>query len=276
MTCIDLSVIFITKNEEFHIGHAIDNVKDIAKEIFVVDSGSTDKTVEIAESKGAKVLFHAFEGFGKQWNWALDNCPIKTAWTMKMDPDERLTCSLKEEILTALKNPGEYEAFRLTPALHFMGVDLHLNMMPVTRIWQTGKSSFSVNGVNEHLIVNGSQKVLKNRYLHLDSCNLHQWVEKQNRYTTAEAERLFKGGRGAAMPRLFGGFLERRMWFKNLFYRLPFRYGLMFVQYYIFKGLWMRGTVGLHYTLLRIWVRRLIEEKLLEMQIQARNEAEAG
>ena len=97
-----LTVPFITLNEEHHIGAAIDNVKDIAEAVYVVDSGSTDRTVSIAEEKGAKVVYHAFEGFGAQWNFAL-GLPIKSDWTMKMDPDERLTDALKDELREALK-----------------------------------------------------------------------------------------------------------------------------------------------------------------------------
>ena len=266
MNRLDLSIIFITKNEEFHIGNAIDNVKDIAEEIFVVDSGSTDKTVEIAESKGAKVLFHAFEGFGKQWNWALENCPIKTAWTMKMDPDERLTDALKSEIEDSLANRVELAGFEFDRVLWFMGKRIPGWKDRVVRIWRTGHCRFTDIVVNEHPIVDGKIGILQSTMDHLDSRDLGQWIEKQNKYTTAEAIRQFAGGPLAARPRFWGTRLERRMWFKSVFFKLPFRYEMMFFQLYFGKGLFLVGKTGFHCALLRIWVRRLVEQKLLEMR----------
>ena len=265
-----LSVVFLTLNEEFHIGSAIENVKDIADEIFVLDSLSVDRTVDVALGKGAKVYQRKFKNFGDQWNAALKSLPIDTDWTMKMDPDERLTPALKTEILSRLENAGDCDAFKIVPALHFMGKNLHLDMMPVTRIWRTGIGEFSSNSVNEHFIVNSRQVVLKNKFLHLGCRDLHQWVDKQNRYTTAEAIRRFRGDASSARANLFGTSLERRMWLKKLFFHLPFRYCLMFIQYYLLKGMWMRGRVGFHYTILRIWSRRMIEEKLLEMRLTGR------
>lgn len=265
-----LSVVFLTLNEEFHIGSAIENVKDIADEIFVLDSLSVDRTVDVALGKGAKVYQRKFKNFGDQWNAALRSLPIDTDWTMKMDPDERLTPALKAEILLRLENAGDCDAFKIVPALHFMGKNLHLDMMPVTRIWRTGIGEFSPNSVNEHFIVKGRQIVLKNKFLHLDCRDLHQWVDKQNRYTTAEAIRRFRGEASSARANLFGTSLERRMWLKKLFFHFPFRYYLMFIQYYFLKGMWMRGKVGFHYTILRIWSRRMIEEKLLEMKLTGR------
>lgn len=264
MKC-DLSVIFITKNEEFHIGDAIDNVSEIAKEVFVVDSGSTDKTVEIAKAKGAVVLFHPFENFGLQWNWALENCPIKTAWTMKMDPDERLSEKLKTDITNAISMPSDYSGFSFDRVLWFMGKRINGWKDRVIRIWQTGKCRFTNVVVNEHEIIDGAIGFLSGIMEHYDSKNLHHWIDKQNKYTSAEALRRFNGDPAAARECLFGNALERRMWFKKVFFKLPFRYVLMFLQLYFFKGLWRIGVSGFHCALLRIWARRLIEQKLIEM-----------
>ena len=265
-----LSVIFITKNEEFHIGNAIDNVYDIAEEVFVVDSGSTDKTVEIAEAKGARVLFHAFEGFGMQWNWALANCPVKTKWTMKMDPDERLTTLLKDEINATLAHEDVFEGLEFDRVLWFMGKRIPGWRDRVVRIWRTGRCKFSDVVVNEHPVIAGRIECLRGCMDHLDSRDLDHWVRKQNSYTTAEAIRRFRGEAMAASPKLFGTRVERRMWMKKLFFKLPFRYAMMFVQLYFGKGLFLLGKTGLHCVLLRIWARRLVEQKLCEMRTTGR------
>ena len=266
MDKLSLTVIFLTLNEEFHIGEAIDNVRDIANEIFVLDSLSADKTVDIAIEKGAKVYQRRFTGFGDQWNAALQKLPITTEWTMKMDPDERLTVDLKREISSTIRAPEDFEAFDIVPALFFMGQSLHTEMIPVTRIWRTGSCAFSKTAVNEHLLVSGKKKCLKNRLLHLDCRDLHQWVDKQNRYTTAEAIKRFRGGREVVEPKLFGNFLQRRMWLKRVSHKVPFRRTMLFLYYYVIRGLWRVGEVGFQYSALRAWCGCLADQKVLEMR----------
>lgn len=266
----NLSIIFITRNEEFHIGNAIDNVKDIAEEIFVVDSGSTDKTVEIAESKGAKVLFHAFEGFGKQWNWALDNCPIKTAWTMKMDPDERVSNELRDEILNVCAADSKYEAYQVAWQIFFMGRPVKTRSHFFTRLWKTGCGRFSNVLVNEHFIINGPEGRLLGKLNHLDAKDLTSWVEKQNRYTYQEALMRFRGDRRSAKANLFGNVLERRMFLGSLFYKVPFRYFLIFWYYFLCTGAWRSGMDGWHWAQMRVFVLRLIEYKWIEMRMSVK------
>ena len=118
-----LAIVMITYNEEFHIGDCIDNIRDIADEIFVLDSLSSDKTVEIALSKGATVLQRPFTNFGDQWNFALKAFPIESKYTMKIDPDERLSDELKKNIIEEI-NKGEFYSFSLYRRLWFMAEDI--------------------------------------------------------------------------------------------------------------------------------------------------------
>ena len=97
-TMLDLSVIILTYNEEIHIRRCIENIKSIAKDVFVVDSFSTDRTLDIAKSLGAKVYQNKWENnYAKQFNWALGNLPIQTKWILRLDADEYLTSELIEE-----------------------------------------------------------------------------------------------------------------------------------------------------------------------------------
>ena len=271
MSKTELSVIFITKNEEFHIGNAIDNVKDFAEAVFVVDSGSTDRTVEIAKAKGAQVLFHPFEGFGAQWNWALDNCPVKSAWTMKMDPDERLTDELKKEIVEELHS-NKFDVFNLGWIPYFMGRRLKVRSIYVTRIWRTGQAHFGNNSVNEHLHADGRVHNLRNRMLHYDSKDLDTWVAKQNMYSTREAEMRFSHGEMAASPKFFGSTIERRMWLKKYFYCVPCRSLLEFLYCYIVLGAWKSGAAGFYWAQMRVFVSRLVALKWKEMQWRAKGD----
>ena len=262
----DISIIFITKNEEFHIGNAIDNVKDIAKDVFVVDSGSTDKTVEIAESKGAKVLFHTFEGFGKQWNWALDNCPITTKWTMKMDPDERMSDGLKDEVCKVCTEDSDCDAYQIAWQIYFMGRPVKTRSHFFTRLWKTGCGRFSDVLVNEHFLPNGKVAKLNGKLIHLDSRNLGQWLMKQNNYSTQAAIARSRGDAFSVRGRFFGNALERRMFLMHVFDHTPFRYFLIFWFYFLFTGAWRSGIDGWRWAQMRVFVHRLFEYKRVEIK----------
>ena len=95
---LEISVIILAYNEEIHLERCLNNARKFAKEIFVIDSFSTDKTVEIAEKMGAKVYKHAWENYSKQFNWGLQNLPITTEWVWRMDADEYLSDELIAEL----------------------------------------------------------------------------------------------------------------------------------------------------------------------------------
>lgn len=96
-----MTVIILTKNEETNIERCINSVKGWVERIVVVDSGSTDRTVELAENLGAEIYHHEpFVDYAKQFNWAIDNTDIKTNWVFRFDADECVTPELKQEILT--------------------------------------------------------------------------------------------------------------------------------------------------------------------------------
>jgi glycosyltransferase involved in cell wall biosynthesis len=96
---LDLSVIILTYNEELHIARCIDNIKPIAQDIFVVDSFSNDKTLDIAKERNAFIYQNNWENsHARQFNWALENLPIRTKWVLRLDADEYLTEELKKEL----------------------------------------------------------------------------------------------------------------------------------------------------------------------------------
>ena len=269
MKKIPITVIMLSLNEEFHIGDAIDNVKDWAEEIFIVDSLSTDKTVDIALEKGVTVVQRPFTNFGDQWNFALENLPIKTPWTFKLDPDERLSEKLKNEIADVINNSPEYTAYSMNWHFWFMGKPLHVSA-PVMRLWQTGKCRFSDVIVNEHPLINGNIGKLNGVLEHYDSRDLHHWMEKQNRYTTMLAIQKIKNQQLSAKPNLFGSTLERRMFFITIFFKLPFRYYLQWFYEMFIRGAWRDGRHGMIYTKMCIETRRMRELKYKELKLTGR------
>jgi glycosyltransferase involved in cell wall biosynthesis len=264
MQKLPVTVIMLTLNEEYNLPGAIENVKDWAEEVFIVDSCSTDKTVDIALEHEVKIVQRPFTNFGDQWNFALRRLPIKTPWTFKLDPDERVSSELGDEIRELLEGEPSCYGYCIDRRLWFMGKPLHV-LAPVLRLWRTGKCRFSDVIVNEHPIVNGSVGKLKGILEHFDSPDLHNWYDKQNRYTTMEAIMRVRGDKMAAESRPFGNALERRIFIKKLFFRIPFRYQLQWLHEVIGRGAWRDGSAGLAWVRLRIEVRRSIELKVKEM-----------
>ena len=263
---LPIAVILISLNEEHAMEAVLANLKGWAGEVFLVDSFSSDKTVEIALKHGVHVVQRKFSGFGDQWNYALDELPISMPWTMKLDPDERLTPELKRNIAEAIAK-GEADGFSFSRRLWFMGQPLGV-AQDLTRVWKTGCCRFSDVLVNEHPIVQGKVVQVAGELEHHDSPNLHHWFEKQNRYSTAEATSAFRQARLADEPRLFGTPFQRRMWLKAHYRKVPFRYFLVFLYCLIGLGAWRAGKVGVMWARLRSDVYRMRDYKLAEMKLQ--------
>ena len=266
---IPITIIMLTLNEEFHLPGTIENVKEWAEEIFIVDSCSTDRTVDIALEHGVHIVQRPFTNFGDQWNFALDNLPIKTPWTLKLDPDERLSDKLKDSIAKVVAGESECVGYDMIRRLWFMGKPLHVQQ-PVLRLWRTGKCRFSDVIVNEHPLVDGKVGRVEGLMEHLDSPDLHHWWDKQNQYTTMEAIMRVRGDDLAAKPKFFGSSLERCMYMKKIFFRVPFHYQLLWLYEAFVRGAIWGGSVGRAYIHLRIELFRIIEFKTREMLITGR------
>jgi glycosyltransferase involved in cell wall biosynthesis len=262
---VPLAVVMITLNEAHNLEAVLDNIQGWADEVFIVDSYSSDETVDIALRRGVHVVQRAFRGFGDQWNFALEQLPINSKWTMKLDPDERLSDELKDSVARALA-ADELDGFSLTRRLWFMGTPLPIKQSLV-RIWRNGKCRFTDVAVNEHPVVSGNTSDLDGFLEHLDSPDLSHWYDKQNKYTTAEALMRFRSEEFSDVPSLFGTSFQRRMWIKAHFLKLPFRYSALFLYHYFFLGAWRAGRVGYIWAKLRVEVFRAIEYKLREMRI---------
>ena len=243
----------------------LDDLSGWAQEVFLVDSYSDDNTVDIALQYGVHVVQRRFRGFGDQWNFALNELPITAPWTMKLDPDERLSDELKRDLLKTLIKTDSI-GLKICRRWWFMGkpLPIHENIL---RVWRTGSCRFSDVSVNEHPLVDGKIGFVNGVLDHLDSPDLDHWFDKQNRYSTSEAINRVNNAPMAATPRLFGSSLERRMWLKRNLRYLPFRNLLLFFYYYLWKGTWRAGKVG--YISARLWadVWRFREYKQFEMEI---------
>jgi len=263
-----VAVVMICLNEGHNMEAVLQNLSGWAQEVFLVDSYSKDDTVDIALRYGVQVVQRRFRNFGDQWNFALRELPITAPWTMKLDPDERLSEDLKQNLIEKI-NRWEHDAITFRRRWWLVGHALPIRD-EVLRIWKTGRCVFSDVSVNEHPIVEGRILHVSGTLEHHDSPDLDHWVEKQNRYSTAEAVIAYQKANLAADAKLFGTRLQQRMWLKKNFLRIPFRYQLLFLYYWLWNGLWRAGRVGYASAMLWTDTTRLREYKLMEIELTGR------
>ena len=259
-----ISVLMISLNEEENLIPVLENLKCWADEVFLVDSYSNDKTIDIGISYGINIVQREFKSFGDQWNFAAKQMPIRNKWVMKIDPDERITTELKNNIDVMIKSNSNNNAYEFKRHLWFMGKPLGVKQN-ITRVWRHGKCVFSDVLVNEHPIIDGKTGFIHGDLDHLDSPTLHHWVEKQNIYTTLESTNKLDGNKLSASPKLTGNTLERRMWLKNIYNKIPLRHLIYFLYCYLYMGAIKSGRAGFIWSKLRVQVFKMREYKSLEM-----------
>lgn len=186
-----LSVTIITKNEEAAIAACLVSVT-WADEVVVVDSGSTDKTVEICKAHG--VIVHSttqWHGFGPQKNIALNLASHD--WVLSIDADECVSSALRAEIEQALSVNTNNVAYQIPRSSSYCGQFMrHSGWWPdyVLRLFPKSQSTFSDDIVHEHVIFKGKIKTLKNPLLHISYTSLEEVLDKTNRYSSDGATKL--------------------------------------------------------------------------------------
>ena len=192
-----LSVILITRNEESNLDDCLASLEGIAQQIVVVDSNSTDRTLEIASKHGALMAYPTdWPGFGPQKNRALDLATCD--WVLSLDADERLTPALKSEILTAIHHSAHVDCFAIPRLSWYCGRFIrHSGWSPdyVDRLFKRGTARFSDDLVHERLVPKVTVAKLENPMLHYSFMNYEQVLDKLNRYSTASAEQAFAKGK---------------------------------------------------------------------------------
>jgi glycosyltransferase involved in cell wall biosynthesis len=283
---IDVTIVILTKNEELNIIDCLKSVKGFAKRIVVVDSGSTDKTVEIAKSYDVDVLIHKFENYARQFNWALDNANINTKWTFRLDADERLTPELcaELELLTQKHNNDDVNGITMEAWLYFMGKKIKHGCHNKRKLmlFKTGIGRIEDRKMDEHTILScGTSVYAKNRFIHYDFKDMTHWINKMNWYATREMQDYydFKNGKAANIresDETISGTRKKKF---GIYYKFPmfFRSWLLFIYYYIFKFGFLDGKEGFiyHYMYHR-WYRTLVDAKILEQSITGKPFEDTG
>ncbi|MEK7162802.1 MAG: glycosyltransferase family 2 protein [Patescibacteria group bacterium] len=255
---IPISIIILTYNEEIHIELLLKNISDWADEIFIVDSYSTDKTLEIAKKYDAKIFQHKFENQARQFNWALDNLKIKNEWILRLDADEYLTEELKKEIIEVIpKTALEISGFYIKRRVYFMGRWIkHGGYYPFwfLRLFRKGKARSEQREMDEHLVLlEGKSGKLENDFVDDNKKDLTWWTEKHNNYASREVAAILVGDFGISK--------------KKFYYKLPmfFRVYAYFCYRYFLRLGFLDGKEGLIFHFLHaFWYRFLIDAKIYE------------
>ncbi|MBD1904382.1 glycosyltransferase family 2 protein [Funiculus sociatus GB2-A5] len=280
---LPVSVLIPAKNEQANLPACLESVAR-ADEVFVVDSQSSDRSIEISESYGANVVQFHFNGrWPKKKNWALDNLPFRNDWVLIVDCDERITPELWDEIATAIQNP-EYEGYYLNRKVFFLGKwiqhggrypdwNLRLFKHKNGRYENLGTEEIRNTGdneVHEHVVLPGSVGYLKNDMLHIDFRDVFHWLERHNRYSNWEARVYLniltgKDESGTIGANLFGDAVQRKRFLKKVWVRLPFKPLIRFILIYFIQLGFLDGKPGYIYARLMSQYEYQIGIKLYEL-----------
>ncbi|HAC63137.1 MAG TPA: glycosyltransferase [Cyanothece sp. UBA12306] len=265
------SIYILTHNEEVDIAACIESAM-FSDDIIIVDSYSSDRTIEIASNYPVRIVQHPFESHGKQRTWMLENIPTKHDWVYLLEADERMTPQLFAECLQAMKTEQEV-GYYVAERVMFMGSWIKRSTQYPRyqlRLLKKGQVWFTDYGHTEREVCHGSTGFIKETYPHYTcSKGLNRWIEKHNRYSTDEAKetlRQLQHGQVNWLKLIFGSTeVERRRALKDLSLRLPFRPLLRwFYMYFILGGI-LDGKAGFAWCTLQAFYEYLILLKTEEM-----------
>jgi glycosyltransferase involved in cell wall biosynthesis len=274
-----LTVIILTYNEERHIARAIASVRGIATDILVVDSFSQDRTVELAQGEGARVMANRFVNQAKQFQWALDNGDVRSEWILRLDADEVIEPDLAAELQRDLPTlPQDVVAVNFKRKHIFMERWIrHGGRYPLLllRLWRNGHGRVEDRWMDEHIVTWGGRTITaKGGFADISLHDLSFFTDKHNKYATREALEILNaryglfekeqetdlGSRQARIKRFIKG---------NVYNRMPKLLAptLLFTYRYIFQLGFLDGREGLIYHFLQgYWYRFLVAAKLFELE----------
>jgi glycosyltransferase involved in cell wall biosynthesis len=267
-----ISVLILTKNEEQDLPACIDSLW-WSDDIHVYDSYSTDATLDIAKSMGAKIIQRKFDNWSEHQNWGLKNIKFKNEWVYYSDADERVTPELANSMLQFIKNSGDVVACRVRRRDYFMGHWLkHVTASPFNiRLFKPEFIRYE-RLTNPVTIVDGQIFDLKEHFNHFPfSKGISHWIGKHNDYSSFEAMQIIENNKKNKSVCLIDAFWAsdkniRRVGQKELFYKMPFRPLIMFFGMYVFRLGFLDGKPGLVYSLLRSIYEYFIVLKVRELE----------
>ncbi len=274
-----LTAIILTYNEALHIERCVRSAQRVADDVLVVDSHSTDATVDIASRLGARVLQNGWTNHATQLNWALEHGSIQTQWVMRLDADEFLDDRLLDSLPPMLsKTPGEVGGFEVNRCIRFLGREIrHGGMAPLwtTRLWRNGWAHCEARWMDEHIVLSrGRIGRLPGEIVDENLNSLTWWTQKHNLYANREAADLLDRRFGLGLAEQTASGLNRqarlKRWLKNHVYaRLPL--GVRPWLYFFYRAVLRLGMLDgargmMFHTLQGLWYRLLVDAKVAEVE----------
>lgn len=288
---LDVTVIILTYNEELHIRRCLENVCPIAKKVYVIDSPSTDNTVEIcSEFSNVEVVVHKYPGNqAEQFNWALDNVKIETEWVLRLDADEYLTDGLKKEMNEKLNRlPLSTSAVVLPLGRAFMGRILKhgiVNGVKMIRLFRYGKVRYEQRLMDEHLeVLEGNTITFENNFIDDSLLSLSKFIDKHNNYSSREAALLLDAEYNLTfLPKsetsqTYASEVSAKRAQKAKYAKMPLFWRSLgyFIYRYILKLGFLDGKEGFLWDFLQgWWYRTLVDAKIYECKKACGDDREA-
>ncbi len=281
-----VDVMIIAHNEALNLPHSLAALRGWANKVYVIDSGSTDGTQDLARSFGAEVVHHDWPGYAEQKNWAIDNLQFTSDWTLILDADEVIQDDMKraiEELVSRDVDEVPESAFNINRYFVFLGKRIrHCGYYPSwnIRLFKRGRARYEQRDVHEHMLVDGPIGFLEGHMEHHDRRGLEDYFAKHNRYSTLEAREIVKITAGAskagAKSSFFADAITRRRWIKTHVYpRLPFKWAFRFLYAYVVRLGFLDGLTGARFCLFLASYELMIHLKIIEMR-QQEDGAERG
>jgi glycosyltransferase involved in cell wall biosynthesis len=271
-----VSVVVLTFNEEVNLPDCLASLDGLRCELFVVDSGSTDRTVEIAHRRQATVVSHAFHDYASQRNWAMDHLQFSNRWVLHLDADERLTTGLVEELNQVLgQAPRDVDGFLLRKRTVFMGRWIrHGGHYPSyhLRLFRVDRGRCESRRYDQHFVLDGTIRRLHHDYVDIVTPGLLTWTVRHGRWAAMEASELLNpsSGPGQVVPNVLGNPIERRRWWRSRYARGPlFARALAYWSYrYVLRLGFLDGREGLIFHFLQgFWFRFLVDAMICEQRL---------
>jgi glycosyltransferase involved in cell wall biosynthesis len=255
-----VSAIIATRNEAKNLPRCLHALRDVA-EVYVIDSQSSDETVEIARAHGAHVVqFHYQGGWPKKRQWAMNTLPLSCDWILLLDADEVLPSELMEEIRDAVRNPA-IDGYYILLRIWFLGRALRHGDAAFWKLalFRRGKGHYECRlkeqdasmadmEVHEHIVVDGTTARLHNHLIHHNVESLSRHIEKHDEYSNWEARVLLGQGTDRELPpALFGTQAQRRRWLKRKLFAIPGSPVMLFLYRYVLRLGFLDGIPGLTY-----------------------------
>ena len=281
-----LAALILTHNEEKNIEKCLRSLWPLTQRIFVVDSGSNDRTREICAQFGVTVVERKWTTYAEQFNWGLDHCDFASDWIMRMDADEELTPELVEQLQAFLRAPAsDVSGVMVRRRVYFMDRWIkHGGYYPtwLLRVFRNGIGRCEALWMDEHIVVSQGRVIqIAADIIDKNNKDLTFWTDKHNRYATREVydllEKEKQGFEGETISgQLSGNQIESKRWLKaNVYNKAPlFLRALLYFLFRYFIQMGFRdGKEGLIFHVLQgFWYRFLVDAKLFEYRKAHRNE----